>query len=238
MHEERNNSSGYNQGREPKNAMHSSTKSTIEYVATVSAGVRALPARPYSPTNTRCINRSTQDNNQERPFHTPATTLHPRQKHTANNSLQEWYKMEELLERSPTLPRKNQTTASNDGNSPKKLTVNSIRVRETEVDNLENFTKSHKNIDPSGIDSDVEVKHLDVDSKGYAISLSCVFSSWVSTSEASVFSSWTMDYMSNGASISVVEVFQLLEHSAVGIFQLLQHSAFDIFSCDNYSAMK
>ncbi|KZV20036.1 hypothetical protein F511_15279 [Dorcoceras hygrometricum] len=43
----------------------------------------------------------------------------------ANNSLQEWYRMEELLERSPTLPRTNQTTTSNDGNSPKKLTVNS-----------------------------------------------------------------------------------------------------------------
>ncbi|KZV45156.1 hypothetical protein F511_22087 [Dorcoceras hygrometricum] len=43
----------------------------------------------------------------------------------ANNRPQEWYKMKELLKRSPTLPRTNQTTASNDGNSPEKLTVNS-----------------------------------------------------------------------------------------------------------------
>ncbi|KZV15532.1 hypothetical protein F511_02693 [Dorcoceras hygrometricum] len=49
--------------------------------------------------------------------------------------------MKELLERSPTLPQTPKTTVGNDGNSPEKLTVNSTRVRETEVDNLENFTK-------------------------------------------------------------------------------------------------
>ncbi|KZV45911.1 hypothetical protein F511_27695 [Dorcoceras hygrometricum] len=58
-----------------------------------------------------------------------------------NNSLQEWYRMEELLERSPTLPQTPKTTVGNDGNHRIKSTVNSTRVRETEVDNLENFTK-------------------------------------------------------------------------------------------------
>ncbi|KZV17538.1 centromere/kinetochore protein zw10 [Dorcoceras hygrometricum] len=52
-----------------------------------------------------------------------------------NNRLQEWYRREELLERSPTLPRTYQTTVGNDGNSLEKLTVNSTRVQETEVDN-------------------------------------------------------------------------------------------------------
>ncbi|KZV32733.1 hypothetical protein F511_15797 [Dorcoceras hygrometricum] len=44
----------------------------------------------------------------------------------ANHSLQKWYKMEEILERSPTLPQTPKTTIGNDGNSPEKLTVNSI----------------------------------------------------------------------------------------------------------------
>ncbi|KZV57399.1 pleiotropic drug resistance protein 1-like [Dorcoceras hygrometricum] len=43
----------------------------------------------------------------------------------ANHSLQKWYGMEELLERSPTLPQTYQTIAGNDGNSSEKLTVNS-----------------------------------------------------------------------------------------------------------------
>ncbi|KZV37748.1 hypothetical protein F511_19816 [Dorcoceras hygrometricum] len=59
----------------------------------------------------------------------------------ANNSLQEWYRMEELLERSPTLPQTSKTTVGNDGNHRIKSTMNNIRVRETEVDNWENFTK-------------------------------------------------------------------------------------------------
>ncbi|KZV31991.1 putative LRR receptor-like serine/threonine-protein kinase [Dorcoceras hygrometricum] len=40
-----------------------------------------------------------------------------------NKNLQEWYRKEELLKRSPTLPRTYQTTVGNDGNSPKKLTI-------------------------------------------------------------------------------------------------------------------
>ncbi|KZV19752.1 hypothetical protein F511_34629 [Dorcoceras hygrometricum] len=42
----------------------------------------------------------------------------------ANHSLQKWYRMKELLERSPTLPRTYQTTAGNNGNSPERLTMN------------------------------------------------------------------------------------------------------------------
>ncbi|KZV39528.1 hypothetical protein F511_35777 [Dorcoceras hygrometricum] len=60
----------------------------------------------------------------------------------ANNSLQELYRMEELLERSPTLPCTYQTTVGNDGNSPEKLTVNSTRARRTEVDNQDNISLS------------------------------------------------------------------------------------------------
>ncbi|KZV43978.1 ethylene-responsive transcription factor 1B-like [Dorcoceras hygrometricum] len=56
--------------------------------------------------------------------------------------LQEWYRKEELLERSPTLPRTYQTTVGNDGNSPEKLTMNSTRVRRTEVDNQDNISLS------------------------------------------------------------------------------------------------
>ncbi|KZV13697.1 rieske ferredoxin [Dorcoceras hygrometricum] len=59
----------------------------------------------------------------------------------AYNSLQKGYRMEELLESSPTLPQTPKIMVGNDGNSPEKLTVNSTRVRETEVDNYENFTK-------------------------------------------------------------------------------------------------
>ncbi|KZV26941.1 hypothetical protein F511_40212 [Dorcoceras hygrometricum] len=58
----------------------------------------------------------------------------------ANHSLQKWYKMEELTERSPTLPQTYQTMAGNDGKSLEKLTVNSTRVRRTEVDNRENIS--------------------------------------------------------------------------------------------------
>ncbi|KZV34634.1 hypothetical protein F511_20744 [Dorcoceras hygrometricum] len=53
-----------------------------------------------------------------------------------------WYRKEELLERSPTLTRTYQTMVRNDGNSPKKLTVNSTRVRRTEVDNQDNISLS------------------------------------------------------------------------------------------------
>ncbi|KZV53093.1 hypothetical protein F511_19764 [Dorcoceras hygrometricum] len=59
-----------------------------------------------------------------------------------SNSLQEWYRKEELLERSPTLPCTHQTTVGNDGNSLEKLTVNSTRVRRTEVDNQDNISLS------------------------------------------------------------------------------------------------
>ncbi|KZV18174.1 hypothetical protein F511_21764 [Dorcoceras hygrometricum] len=38
MHETRTTAEGYNQGREPKNSMHNSTGSAIEYVATYSSG--------------------------------------------------------------------------------------------------------------------------------------------------------------------------------------------------------
>ncbi|KZV29809.1 hypothetical protein F511_22583 [Dorcoceras hygrometricum] len=47
----------------------------------------------------------------------------------ANNSLQERYQSKELFDRSPTLPRTYQATVGNDGNSSKKLTVNSTRAR-------------------------------------------------------------------------------------------------------------
>ncbi|KZV50978.1 hypothetical protein F511_15221 [Dorcoceras hygrometricum] len=43
----------------------------------------------------------------------------------ANHSLQKWYGMIELRKRSPTLPCTYQTTAGNDGNCRRKVTVNS-----------------------------------------------------------------------------------------------------------------
>ncbi|KZV41949.1 hypothetical protein F511_32334 [Dorcoceras hygrometricum] len=49
--------------------------------------------------------------------------------------------MTELLKRSPTPPRTSETITGKDGNHRIKSTVNSTRVREIEVDNLENFTK-------------------------------------------------------------------------------------------------
>ncbi|KZV44019.1 poly (ADP-ribose) polymerase family protein [Dorcoceras hygrometricum] len=58
----------------------------------------------------------------------------------AHNSLQNGYRMKEILERSPTLPRTPKTTVGNNGKSPDKLTVNSTRVRRTEVDNRENIS--------------------------------------------------------------------------------------------------
>ncbi|KZV27881.1 hypothetical protein F511_28200 [Dorcoceras hygrometricum] len=57
-----------------------------------------------------------------------------------NQSFQKRYGIEELLDRSPTLPQTYQKMAGNDGNLPEKLTVNSTRVRKTEVDNRENIS--------------------------------------------------------------------------------------------------
>ncbi|KZV16195.1 hypothetical protein F511_43445 [Dorcoceras hygrometricum] len=58
----------------------------------------------------------------------------------AHNSLQNGYRMEELFERSPTIPQTYQTMVGNDGNHRIKSTVNSTRVRRTEVDNRENIS--------------------------------------------------------------------------------------------------
>ncbi|KZV55460.1 pleiotropic drug resistance protein 3-like [Dorcoceras hygrometricum] len=60
----------------------------------------------------------------------------------AHNSLQNGYRMEELLDRIPTLPQTYQTMAGNDENHRIKSTVNSTRVRKTEVDNRENISLS------------------------------------------------------------------------------------------------
>ncbi|KZV21998.1 pentatricopeptide repeat-containing protein-like [Dorcoceras hygrometricum] len=51
MHDMRDNI----QKRKPKKGMHGSKGICNRSVATVSAEVRELPTRPYSPTNTRCI---------------------------------------------------------------------------------------------------------------------------------------------------------------------------------------
>ncbi|KZV47737.1 hypothetical protein F511_11940 [Dorcoceras hygrometricum] len=58
----------------------------------------------------------------------------------SNNSLQKWYGMEELLKRSPTLPRTYQKVVGNDGNSPEKLTVNSNLGFEAKRNNRENIS--------------------------------------------------------------------------------------------------
>ncbi|KZV54390.1 hypothetical protein F511_18059 [Dorcoceras hygrometricum] len=86
---------GYNQRREPNNSMHSSTEIATEYVATF------------------YLNDATHGRRQQL-----------RDLALANISLQKWYRQEELLERSPTLPRTYQTVAGNDENSPEKITVN------------------------------------------------------------------------------------------------------------------
>ncbi|KZV28696.1 hypothetical protein F511_18442 [Dorcoceras hygrometricum] len=59
----------------------------------------------------------------------------------ANYSLPEGYQSKEIFERSPTQPLTSKTVAGNDGNHQIKSTVTSTRIRETEVDNRENFTK-------------------------------------------------------------------------------------------------
>ncbi|KZV29808.1 hypothetical protein F511_22582 [Dorcoceras hygrometricum] len=61
----------------------------------------------------------------------------------ANHSLQKWYKMEELLERSPTLPQTYQTIARNDGKSSENLTVNSNLGFEAEQQSGEYFANRH-----------------------------------------------------------------------------------------------
>ncbi|KZV41958.1 hypothetical protein F511_24558 [Dorcoceras hygrometricum] len=119
---------------------NSSTKSATEYVATLATRrIGEMRVRNHrSPSHPDLINNSK--------FYINDATHGRRQKlcdlALANNSLQEWYRMEKLLERSPTLPRTYQTTVGNDGNSPEKLTVNSTRVRRTEVDNQDNILLS------------------------------------------------------------------------------------------------
>ncbi|KZV18781.1 hypothetical protein F511_15019 [Dorcoceras hygrometricum] len=110
---------GYNQGREPKNLMHSST----EICNRISVHAR-------SP---RDLVRNLKDATHGRRQQLRDLAL-------ANNSIQEWYSMEELLERSPTVPQTYKTMARNDGNHRIKSTMNSTRVRRTEVDNRENIS--------------------------------------------------------------------------------------------------
>ncbi|KZV21093.1 patatin-like protein 2 [Dorcoceras hygrometricum] len=113
---------GYNQGREPKNSMHSSTEIFNRICGHASHSAHKGNESAESPL-------------------VLASWQQLRDLALANNSLQEWYRKEEPLKWSPTLPQMPKTMVGNNGNSPKKLTVNSTRVRETEVDNLENFTK-------------------------------------------------------------------------------------------------
>ncbi|KZV29829.1 UDP-glucose iridoid glucosyltransferase-like [Dorcoceras hygrometricum] len=110
---------------------NSSTESATEYVAMLA---------------TRCIGEMRVRNHRSlsHPFYLNDATHGRRQQlrdlALSNNSLQELYRKEELLERSPTLPRTYQTMAGNDGNSPEKLTVNSTSIRRTEVDNQDNIS--------------------------------------------------------------------------------------------------
>ncbi|KZV29506.1 hypothetical protein F511_22735 [Dorcoceras hygrometricum] len=70
----------------------------------------------------------------------------------ANNSLQEWYRKEELLERSPTLPRTHQTMAGNDGNCRRKATVNSnlgFEAKNTIGENIAKYTTTSRCKEPT-----------------------------------------------------------------------------------------
>ncbi|KZV34671.1 hypothetical protein F511_10946 [Dorcoceras hygrometricum] len=127
---------------------NSSMEPATEYVATVSVG---HVGATHSPLLVHPYQMHQQPN--------LLTVVANHSAHRGNESaesplalascLQEWYRMEELLERSPTLPRTHQTTVGNDGKSSEKLTVNSTRVRRTEVDNQDNISLN------SGIGSDV-----------------------------------------------------------------------------------
>ncbi|KZV42529.1 leucine-rich repeat protein kinase family protein [Dorcoceras hygrometricum] len=111
---------GYNQGREPKNSMHSSTEIC-----------NGICGHDLNNNSKFYLNDATHGRRQQL-----------RDLSLANNSLQEWYSMGELLERSPTLTQTYQTMAGNNGNHRIKSTVNSTRVRRTEVDNRENISLS------------------------------------------------------------------------------------------------
>ncbi|KZV49222.1 hypothetical protein F511_40539 [Dorcoceras hygrometricum] len=132
---------GYNQAREPKNSMHSSTEicnricghgSMLNYKLKIRTSILCNNYHNKEPE------RSGLERARRRNTRPKTTTSRPR---SSQHSLQEWYRMEELLKRSPTLSQTPKTTVGNDGNHRIKSTVNSTRVRETEVDNLENFTK-------------------------------------------------------------------------------------------------
>ncbi|KZV18931.1 hypothetical protein F511_17981 [Dorcoceras hygrometricum] len=77
----------------------------------------------------------------------PAQRTHGRRKQfaillPANNSSQEWYRMKELLKRSPKLPRTSKKVVGNEGNSSKKLTVNSVLGFEAKNNNQEKISLS------------------------------------------------------------------------------------------------
>ncbi|KZV27093.1 hypothetical protein F511_37029 [Dorcoceras hygrometricum] len=73
----------------------------------------------------------------------------------ANYSLQEGYRMKELHERSPTLPRTSKNITGNDRNSPKKLTVNSVLGFEAKNNNREKI--SQERIPPTKPDDTKDV---------------------------------------------------------------------------------
>ncbi|KZV40671.1 hypothetical protein F511_32381 [Dorcoceras hygrometricum] len=115
MHEKRNNRS---------------TGSATECVATLATRrigeMRVRNHRsPSHPAPIRTLNPSTITTTKvprTHSEHTAKTEL--RDLTLANNNLQEWYKMEELLKRSPMLPRTRKTTTENDGNCRRCATVN------------------------------------------------------------------------------------------------------------------
>ncbi|KZV57729.1 hypothetical protein F511_21780 [Dorcoceras hygrometricum] len=123
---------------DPRTSQQLNGKSTTEYVATLSTRrIGEMRVRNHrSPSHPDL-------NNKSKFYLNDATHGRRQQLHDLtldNNSFQEWYRKEELLERSPTLPCTHQTMAGNDGNLLEKLPVNSTRVRRIEVDNQDNIS--------------------------------------------------------------------------------------------------
>ncbi|KZV21331.1 MLO-like protein [Dorcoceras hygrometricum] len=131
---------GYNQGREPKNSMHSSTESSIDMCGHATRCIGADKSQqedasaesPLALTSWKLNNKALRydlianskgylNSEHTAKVNNFAILL------TANNSLREWYRMKELLKWSPTLPRTSKKVAGNDGNSSEKLTANSTR---------------------------------------------------------------------------------------------------------------
>ncbi|KZV43323.1 putative beta-D-xylosidase 7 [Dorcoceras hygrometricum] len=118
---------GYNQGREPKNSMHSSTESAIDMCGHGANKSQKGDESAESPLALASCDHTAEVNN--------FVILLP-----ANNSLREWYQSKEKLSRRAAPPVLLKAKARNDGNCRRNATVNSVLGFEAKNNNREKIS--------------------------------------------------------------------------------------------------